>query len=61
MTKVFEELQAAINDPEIRNSEKLSKDNIENACMYQIATSMVHIEKSLERIENELKGIKGRV
>lgn len=55
MTEVFRELQDAINDSERRNSRTLTKEMIENACMYQMASSLIDIDKDLKAIIAEMK------
>lgn len=60
MTNIFRDLQQAMNDDETRNN-VLTAEMIQNACLYQIATSLNEIDKTLKHIETELKGIKGRV
>ena len=60
MTDIFNKLKQVVDDPEL-STEDLSNETIQGVCLYQIATSLNEIDKTLKHIETELKGIKGRV
>lgn len=65
MTEQFEKLKRGMNDPH-GEREEINKTYWENTmrydgtlgkvtCLYQIAASLIDIEKDLRRIETELK------
>jgi len=60
MTDIFNKLKQIVDDPVI-GLDDLSDERTQSVCLYQIATSLNEIDKTLKHIETELKGIKGRV
>ena len=60
MTDIFRKLKQVVDDPELAVDD-LSNETVQGVCLYQIATSLNEIDKTLKHIETELKGIKGRV
>lgn len=58
MTKQFDEIRKKIDEVPV-GSDYVNAVNM--ICLYQMATSLVEIEKELSDIARELKGIKGRV
>ena len=65
MTKDFKELSDYLNDnsslgiPELCLNGK--SERIEAVCLYQIASSMVEIDKDLKNIATKLEKISGRI
>ena len=53
MTEQFEEVRKKMKD--------IDDADIVLVCVYQLATTMMEIEKDMKRIETELRGIRGRI